>query len=1278
MPSDAFQWVASSGGSWTTAASWVDESTGTTASRSPGAADSATIQGATGAHVQTLAGAGAAAEASFLGNTNISGKLAIGTLSVGSGSVLGALSAIAGATLTASTGTVVAGDLSASGSGGLIAISGVLSIGTGGQGVAGPAVGIAAANGGTLRLGALVGTGGALTVLSTSSNGVIEVGTLGNGAAGVITVDAGAQLSGNLEVNLGGDVVDNGSIVAAGGTLSIGTVGGTGMLAIDDDATLSLQGRPAAALAVSFAGTSATLQLAAEAYLPGTLTGFAGGDALDFAASDISAASWSQTAGGSGVLTLSYGGNIAAQVHLVGSYNSDVFLTSSDDAGGTDVTVAATGSSGGTAVSGGTAAPDDYAWTVPGQSGAWTTASDWTDSTTGSAALLGPGSNNAVTIDGGSAGTFQVIGGNAVVASLALIANTALVGQVATGTLALGTASSAGNLDLLDGATLSAGTAGLANGELSLDGSSTAASFTTLSLGGGQSGVGFATTTLSVTDSATLRLGALSLGGGQSNIVQTDSAGVVVVGAGAGTAGAITVAAGVDVVGNGDLNSAGVVIDLGTITASGGTLAVGAVSGAGTLAIAADASLRLDAGSTTAVTFAGNDATLELATPTRIAGTLSGDAPGDAIDILGSQITGATWQAGASADQGLLTLSYDGQTAATLALAGNYVGEVFSTASDGDGGTDILLSAAASGGGGSGSDTGADGYVWQGSGSGSWSSAANWSDETLGTTATSAPGSLASVVVSGLFGKSVMQLDGPGSAATLSLIGNVNFVGGLAVGSLSVGLGTVASALALISGERASVANLTVGDGAINLYGNGSGLVVSGELTLGTSSAGLGEPSATLQATYGATVQAGGLALAGNAVLYTDAQSSLEVGTVGGGALNALTIDGGITVSGSGSLQAAQVIDNGVLRASGGTLMVGGAVSGLGTLQIDAGATLDLAATSVTSNAITFTAPGGTLRLAAATPTGTLSGFANGDSLIIDSGSIDTASYSSVNATLGTLTLSDGGNRVGQLVLAGNYSGDYFSVESAHGVADIVLATDGSATGTSTGGTSTGGTSTGGTSTGGTSTGGTSTGGTSTGGTSTGGTSTGGTSTGGTSTGGTSTGGTSTGGTSTGGTSTGGTSTGGTSTGGTSTGGTSTGGTSTGGTSTGGTSTGGTSTGGTSTGGTSTGGTSTGGTSTGGTTVLCSTRHHSNIEQASRPGILWAWNSATPSCLAWSVSARSLPPRSRLYNRSFAPSPARSTRSTPRSGYSTRRSTSTWFTSGQPGGTTCRMGKRPG
>lgn len=37
--------------------------------------------------------------------------------------------------------------------------------------------------------------------------------------------------------------------------------------------------------------------------------------------------------------------------------------------------------------------------------------------------------------------------------------------------------------------------------------------------------------------------------------------------------------------------------------------------------------------------------------------------------------------------------------------------------------------------------------------------------------------------------------------------------------------------------------------------------------------------------------------------------------------------------------------------------------------------------------------------------------------------------------------------------------------------------------------------------------------------------------------------------------------------------------------------------------------------------VSCPTLHQSNIEQAIRPGILGSWDSATPSCPAWFVSA---------------------------------------------------------
>ncbi len=137
------------------------------------------------------------------------------------------------------------------------------------------------------------------------------------------------------------------------------------------------------------------------------------------------------------------------------------------------------------------------------------------------------------------------------------------------------------------------------------------------------------------------------------------------------------------------------VADSGSIEVASGTLDfTQTVIGAGRLTIDAGATLRLDATASFTLTLAfnGAGATLALGQAGLFHVAMSGFSTGDVIDLLGLVATSATLGAG---DR--LVVANGARMVATLQLAGSYLGDTFSVASDGYGGSKLSLVPPASG-----------------------------------------------------------------------------------------------------------------------------------------------------------------------------------------------------------------------------------------------------------------------------------------------------------------------------------------------------------------------------------------------------------------------------------------------------------------------------------------------------------------------------------------------------------------------------------------------------
>jgi hypothetical protein len=864
------------------------------------------------------------------------------------------------------------------------------------------------------------------------------------------------------------NVVDNGLVTAEGGTLSLGALSGAGTLAIDAGATLLLNGQTGGGQSVDFAGGLATLAIATEFDAPsGAIAGFAPGDAIDMLGSPISAATYTSTGGTTGILTLSYGGQTADTLHLAGNYAGDVFLPSSDGAGGTDITVApAVVSTGGP--SPGTASPDDYVWTAAG-AGAWNVAANWQDVTAGqSPAAIAPGVNDLVSIAGG-ANAFLVVAGPGNAASLAVAGALALSGATDIGTLAVGEGGNLSGgavpavLDLVPGAVMQAQAATVADGGIDVSGQGASLGVAgTLLLGGGPLGVGLPVASLSASEGAAVTVAGLVMGGGYGAFVTVDPDSSILVGTGAATLGAVTISAGATLSGNGSVNPFAPVLDNGLIQASGsgGTLLLGSASGSGSLLIAAGATLALQSPTALPIAFAAASGSLvpvldlssELALPT---GTLTGFLPGDVIDVLGDQITSVALARNASGAS-TITLFYGSTAVGRLALEGGFPHQIFVAVPDGNGGTD-LLDVVQTGGGGGGGTGNTDTVAWATPGTGNWDRAGNWNDLTTGEPATAPPGSENAVIVAGPTGGNVQALGGPGTCTSLLFTGNTLLDGNFATGTLSIGSGSsvAGSVVAGVSSEL-SAATASVVDGDLEASGSGALAAVSGTLSMGADGAAL------LAALSGANIELGGLVLQGASAVTVDATSTLEVGTLFGAANGVMTIDSGAEVSGAGSLDVAgNIVDNGLISAAGGTLVVG-AFSGAGTLDIGTEATLELAAADPLASAcqILFAGGGATLDLAssltgsAAPLPAIIAGFAPGDAIVSSTAPVTSLAFTQGSSGLGTLILSAGSATPIDLLLAGNFAGDVFALQPDGTGSEITVSSSAGGTGVSPGTTS--------------------------------------------------------------------------------------------------------------------------------------------------------------------------------------------------------------------------------
>jgi fibronectin-binding autotransporter adhesin len=247
---------------------------------------------------------------------------------------------------------------------------------------------------------------------------------------------------------------------------------------------------------------------------------------------------------------------------------------------------------------------------------------------------------------------------------------------------------------------------------------------------------------------------------------------------------------------------------------------------------------------------------------------------------------------------------------------------------------------------------------------------------------------------------------------------------------------TIAASDTLALTGAASLAGTVTGAGIVSVSNaTVSGLVVGGTLD------DLGTVHQTGLVTIGdSSGDAATLSIASGDSYDIGANVNIAIGTSAASVID----DNGLLIKNAGtgiSDIALSVVDNGQVEVATGTLELSKAVTGSGTMTVEAGATLELGSSAAATLGLTFGGAGATLALT--NPAGfaaTIAGFAATDK-------IDLVNIAATAATLETgdkLVITDGTTTVATLQLTGTYTGYAFNtVADGHGGTDITATAPG-------------------------------------------------------------------------------------------------------------------------------------------------------------------------------------------------------------------------------------------
>jgi hypothetical protein len=330
----------------------------------------------------------------------------------------------------------------------------------------------------------VVGLNTNLYSIAVDSSSSLEFGAASSAADSALTID-GEQTVGfgtnrpfSSNGTIAAELVVNGVLNETYGTGviegfggAVGSISGTGTIDLSNDGRLIRDAADSTAIVFSTLGP-AILEL--EGPLPtGTISGFAPSNPVQSSSSNgnaiqvdqtVTGVSFKQTTGTLGTLTLTDGATTVGTLLFSGNYTSSLFHVDSDAASGS-ATITLQTASGAAGTASPSASKDTYNWTGA-SGGTWSTAANWQDTTSATAAKTVPGSGNAVTIVGAIlAGVYTTIGGNGAAASLTVSNNVMLTNQLnITGALSVLLTSNPSSLALDAGAKLTAGSAAISTG----------------------------------------------------------------------------------------------------------------------------------------------------------------------------------------------------------------------------------------------------------------------------------------------------------------------------------------------------------------------------------------------------------------------------------------------------------------------------------------------------------------------------------------------------------------------------------------------------------------------------------------------------------------------------------------------------------------------------------------------------------------------------------------------------------------------------------------------
>ena len=269
-----------------------------------------------------------------------------------------------------------------------------------------------------------------------------------------------------------------------------------------------------------------------------------------------------------------------------------------------------------------------------------------------------------------------------------------------------------------------------------------------------------------------------------------------------------------------------------------------------------------------------------------------------------------------------------------------------------------------------------------------------------------------------------------GSHGTLNVAGIINNSGGSYVGFGGNGTMNVTANGQVNLSNGLIVGEFATSTGTVNLSGNGT--INAHDVQIGTSLA-------------GAPGGVGTVTIGGAAHLNTLSTIAVNYGSslvMAGGSATALNINGmqiaaGASVSGYGHISTANgaVQDNGALASSGGTLLLTGNLTGMGSVHIGAGSTLDIVGSKIGVPSINFMGANATLQLTTGVSGAfNIAGFGAGDQVVMNS--IDALSW---NSATSVLTLSEHGQTMDKLTFAGVPTNETFHLNLAPSGSVITL-----------------------------------------------------------------------------------------------------------------------------------------------------------------------------------------------------------------------------------------------